>query len=227
MKARIGKPPSRLISNIYRNHVDRKYGYLDYPEDKDRDRTDRFVEKLDDYLQNFYNIFNRVWFDHQERTPKVKIDPWDTWSMDYTLKPIILPMLKQLKETKHGAPFVDYEDAPEHLRPTQEEIDAAKQGDTDEHWFQRWDWAMDEMIFAFESIESDWEEQFMSGDTELIAVPVNWNGEEVADEDADLIRYDHGPNHTRSYDFEGMKVYQDRISNGFRLFGKYFQSLWD
>jgi hypothetical protein len=28
-------------------------------------------------------------------------------------------------------------------------------------------------------------------------------------------------------DFEGMKVIQDRQSNGFRLFGRYYQGLWD
>ena len=38
------------------------------------------------------------------RTEKIHIDPWDTWSMDYTLALIILPMLNQLKESKHGAP---------------------------------------------------------------------------------------------------------------------------
>ena len=37
----------------------------------------------------------------------VKIDYWDTWSMDHTLSYIIVPMLKQLKATKHGAPYVD------------------------------------------------------------------------------------------------------------------------
>jgi hypothetical protein len=29
------------------------------------------------------------------------------------------------------------------------------------------------------------------------------------------------------YDFEGHKAYQARISNGFRLFGKFYQALWD
>jgi hypothetical protein len=48
----------------------------------------------------------------------IKIDKWDTWSMDHTLSPIILPMLKQLKEVKHGAPNVEDEDVPEHLRST-------------------------------------------------------------------------------------------------------------
>jgi len=48
----------------------------------------------------------------------VKIDRWDTWSMDHTLAKIILPMLKQLKDTKHGSAIVDLEDVPEELRGT-------------------------------------------------------------------------------------------------------------
>jgi hypothetical protein len=46
----------------------------------------------------------------------VKIDTYDTWSMDHTLADIILPMLKQLRETKHGAPQDDDADVPEYLR---------------------------------------------------------------------------------------------------------------
>ena len=53
--------------------------------------------------------------DDGERTINVRIDDFDTWSMDHTLAPIILPMLIQLKETKHGSPKVDDADVP-HLQ---------------------------------------------------------------------------------------------------------------
>ncbi len=36
-----------------------------------------------------------------------------------------------------------------------------------------------------------------------------------------------GPNHTYKLDFEGMQEVQKRITNGFRLFGKYYEGLWD
>jgi hypothetical protein len=42
----------------------------------------------------------------------VKVDYWDVWNMDHTLSPIILPMLKRLREVKHGSGFVDMEDVP-------------------------------------------------------------------------------------------------------------------
>jgi len=36
-----------------------------------------------------------------------------------------------------------------------------------------------------------------------------------------------GPNDTFEVDIEGMKAYQARITNGFTLFGKYYEGLWD
>ena len=155
----------------------------------------------------------------QEQRIEVRIDRWDTWSMDHTLAHIVLPMLKQLKATKHGAPQVDYDDVPKELRPTKKEINAYnKDGTTDDKFFERWDWVIDEMIFAFESkLDDSWEEQFETGTSDLQLKKLeNGNSQMV-----------EGPNHTKVYDWEGRKKYQERISNGFRLFGKYFESLWD
>jgi hypothetical protein len=36
-----------------------------------------------------------------------------------------------------------------------------------------------------------------------------------------------GPKHTAETDWDARKEYGNRIQNGFRLFGKYYQSLWD
>ena len=36
-----------------------------------------------------------------------------------------------------------------------------------------------------------------------------------------------GPNDTWKVDRDGMKKDQDRRANGFKLFGKYYQSLWE
>ena len=155
----------------------------------------------------------------QKRTVKVHIDRWDTWSMDHTLGYIVLPMLKQLNEKKHGAPFVDDKDVPAELRST---AAPPKENDydTDENHFKRWDWVMGEMIFAFEtkagSLE-DWEDQFHTGEHDI-----QWKKLEGGN--SEMIR---GPNDTSKYDMKGRKAYQKRISNGFRLFGKYYENLWD
>lgn len=142
----------------------------------------------------------------------VQIDPWDTYSMDHTLAYIVLPMLKQLKETKHGAPIVNNKDVPKELR-SEDTIE----GDVCATHFQKWDWVMDQMIFAFESKLVDWEEQFESGEHDM-----QWI--ELEDGMSEMVK---GPKDTYKIDWVGRKAYQKRISNGFRLFGTYMESLWD
>ena len=154
----------------------------------------------------------------QERTIKVHIDRWDTWSMDHTLAYIILPMLKQLKATKHGAPYVDPKECPPELKPKKQTKKQKDNCETDSTHFERWDWVLDEMIFAFENkVNDDWEEQFETGEWD-----VQWK--KLEDGNYQMV---NGPNHTREYDWEGRKAYQERITNGFRLFGKYYENLWD
>ena len=165
-----------------------------------------------------YRFLNWI-HDKKEQKIEVRIDRWDTWSMDHTLAHIILPMLKQLKETKHGAPFVDLKDVPKELRPTKKELAAYnKEGTTDDKFFERWNWVLDEMIFAFENkVDDSWEEQFETGELDF-----QWK--KLEDGNSQMV---HGPNHTAQTDLEGRKAYQERITNGFRLFGKYYENLWD
>lgn len=155
----------------------------------------------------------------QKRTIKVQIDRWDTWSMDHTLGYIVLPMLKQLNENKHGAAFVDDKDVPAELRSTAAEP-KENEWDTDANHFKRWDWVMGEMIFAFEtkagSLE-DWEDQFHTGESDI-------QFKKLEGGNSEMIR---GSNDTSKYDMKGRKAYHKRISNGFRLFGKYYENLWD
>jgi len=153
----------------------------------------------------------------------VKIDRYDTWSMDHTLGRIVLPMLKQLKASNHGSPLVDDEDVPEELKST---AAPAKENewDIDGNHFKRWDWVMDEMIFAFECKSDDsWEDAFREGVIDWKSVPCAWdeNGKPT------MYSMEDGPNSTYKCDYDGMKVVHDRIQNGFRLFGKYYQGLWD
>lgn len=160
---------------------------------------------------------------------QITIHKWDTWSMDHTLAYIIVPMLKQLKETKNGAPLVENSDVPEELHMPADWYDAKfnKNGETDENFFKRWDWVLDEMLFAFESKLINWEDQFSSGEIDRIMVPVDKEGNEVPKDEAEYFRWDQGPNDTYKVDWDGRNAYQERITNGFRLFGKYYESLWD
>ena len=156
---------------------------------------------MPDWVFNITKLRNAWWCVQEfvedffaKRRVSVKIDPWDTWSMDHELAEIVLPMLVQLKRTKHGAPKVDPQDVPDELKPsTVELLEYQKDGTTEEKFFRRWDYVLDEMIFAFNSKLGD--DVWMKYD--FLAQKEEWEAEE------------------------------ERIRNGFRLFGKYYQNLWD
>jgi hypothetical protein len=186
------------------------------------DYDEPLIEKWADRLQPFSKAYQAVMDFIHPKIDYVKIDRYDTWSMDHTLADIILPMLKQLNAEKHGAPHVDDEDVPMELQswtsPAKDEYD------TDGNHFARWDWVMNEMIFAFECKADDtWQEKFSSGEHDMKSVPCAWdeNGKPT------LYSFEEGSNHTYKCDYDGIAEVQKRIKNGFRLFGLYFEALWD
>ena len=90
----------------------------------------------------------------------VKIDRWDTWSMDYTLAHMIVPMLKQLQNTKHGYPLVADEDVPEYMR-THMATTTDFEWSPDDLAEMRWDWILNEMIWSFEcKLKDDDEDEY-------------------------------------------------------------------
>lgn len=153
---------------------------------------ENYVERFGEYLSNIKPLVRFLnWiYEGDNRKIKVEIHDYDTWNMDGTLAHIIHPMLVQLKKTKHGSPNVDNEDVPANLHKP----DGSDEWDADANHHLRWDWVMDEMIWAFETSSLEW------------PYFVDDNG---------------------VFDVEGSKKYYDRRANGFRLFGKYYQGLWD
>lgn len=178
-----------------------------------------WVEKWADRLTPFSKAWQKFMdFIHPE-VNYIKVDYWDVWSMDHTLSPIILPMLKQLKAVKHGSGHVDDEDVPDELKSTSAPP-KENEWDTDDNWHKRWDYVLDEMIWAFEQLSNDdHEAQFWKTKPEIdfdkheedegkTVVPVRWKVE-------------------GNCDWEAMKAHNKRIDNGTRLFGKYYRGLWD
>jgi hypothetical protein len=197
-----------------KKNVKDEYGFRDYPEyvfklgeflaygkwrgidDIPNDAKNLFVNK--DQPTWLYLFLERI-ESKCKRKVKIQIDKWDTWSMDHTLALITLPMLKQLKETQHGSAQVDLEDVPPEMRMTSTEDwddqlvfdfyndpKLLKQNiQCDNH--DRWNWVMDEMIFAFDFILDD----------------------------------------DKRYVDKFNPVVENRVSNGLKLFGKYYQGLWD
>lgn len=168
------------------------------------------IEKLSNMLMPFSKAYQKVMdFIHPE-VNYVKIDYWDTWSMDHTLSPIILPMLVQLQKTKQGSPNVDDEDVPEYLRSTSAPA-KENEWDTDDNWHKRWEWVMNEMIWAFTQLNDDDNEgQF-------------YDHPEVDKSEKDLSKLISNI----KCDYDGLRAHNERIQNGLCLFGKYYRGLWD
>jgi len=206
MKVYIGPYRYRWVSYVHDRYMDKKYG-VQWKESSTK--FEHLLEKLEDGLQWLYNItINQIIDRRSDQKIKVRIDKYDTWSMDHTLAPIILPMLVQLKATKHGSPWVDDEDVPEELRSTNAKP-KENEYDTDSNHHLRWDWVLGEMIWAFEQkARNDWESDYYS---------------ECVDDSSELL----DGRFARFVDNEGFLAHQKRMTNGFKLFGKYYENLWD
>ena len=215
----------KIFFNWYPDHWLSPYTVMDYAffwtdwskchrdkgivEDKDFIERPEWVEPWVNRLAPICEALQKVRKVIHPTIRYVKIDRYDTWSMDYTLAHIIHPMLVQLKETKHGAPFTDDDDVPKELRswmagPKENEWD------TDANHFKRWDYILDEMIWAFAQELKDDEENEFFDHSESDEVK-DWN------EKMSKLKVDH----------EGLEAHQKRKQNGYRLFGKYYSGLWD
>lgn len=144
----------------------------------------------------------------------IHIDPWDAWSLEHTLSPIILPILQELKRVKNGAPFIADEDVPKNLRvgskgtgnPDIHSIDE----DVDPKFFARFDYILDEMIWTFTQLSMDDHEAPFYDHTESRKEPdLNKSVRKL------------------KVDRKGLAAHNARINNGLRLFGKYYRHLWD
>lgn len=212
MKVNIGPPRFRWVSYVHEHYMDKKHGR---GWEESTTRFEWLLENIEDGLQWAYNHTINLYLDNRSSQKiKVRIDKYDTWSMDHTLAYIVVPMLKQLKATKHGAPYVDDEDVPEEYRST---IAPPKKDeyDIDDFHFKRWDWVLDEMIWTFEQkTRGDWESDYYKFESVTPNPNANTFFETVGTK---LVWEDH----------EGRKAHQERITNGLRLFGKYYETLWD
>ena len=178
---------------------------------EDVDFVDRpeWAEKWSDRLDPICKVIKRIREVIKPTIRYVKIDRYDTWSMDHTLSYIIHPMLVQLNKEKHGAPFTDDADVPDELKSTSAPP-RENEWDTDDNHFKRWDWIMNEMVWAFEQeLKDDDEAQFFDH-SESRSIE-DW------EERMDKLKVDR----------DGLEAHQKRKANGYRLFGRYYQNLWD
>lgn len=211
MKVYVGPYIYRWVSNVHQNYMNKKYGRYEWHENETK--FEQQLEKIEDFLQFIYDNSINIILDRRKRKIKVRIDRYDSWSADHTLSLIILPLIKDLKENMDGAPYVDDSDVPDHLKstsaPPKENV-----WDTDDFHFDRWDWVLDEIIWSFEQkVRDDWESDYYKYE--------DVKPDPTSEDFSAKIGFK-----LTNLDNEGRKKHQERMSNGFRLFGKYYEGLW-
>ena len=169
---------------------------------QDRHGNDSWLLKLCNWVES-----------KRKRQVYIRIDKYDSWSADHTIALIAVPLLKQLQLTKHGAPNVDDEDVPDGLGLRSYETDKLPKSehDVDENHFKRWDWVLGEIIWALEQKTSDTADtQFYTKlDPSMQSKDINQQMENIV------------------VDMDGLNAWQQRKTRGYKLFGKYFENLWD
>ena len=107
--------------------------------------------------------------------------------------------------------FIDDEDVTKNLRSTAK---GARKGlnewDWDHNAEARYNWVLEEMIWAFtqKTLEDDTAEFYDHSETHEPGDDLNTRISKL------------------KVDRDGLKAHEDRKQNGYRLFGKYFQTLW-
>lgn len=231
MKVKIGPyKPWAWDNHVYTDYMNKKYAY-DW--EKPTNLFEKILEKIQDSINwVYYYTVNQI-FKRMKRKIKVKIHNYDTWGMDNTLAYIILPMLNQLKATKHGSPYVVEEDLPEDLRfnerenkvfdegywnkelnASEEEIQAVS-----EKFHSQWVWVLDQMIWSFEQEIGEDEDYKNYYDPYL-------PGEIIEDDEINSLFDKEWRMKMGKFNHDKYKAFQERKQLGFTLFGKYFQSLW-
>lgn len=165
-----------------------------------------------------------------ERRISIDIERFDTYSVDHTLAYIIMPLLVQLKHTKHGIP-TEFAEVGGADYDSQESFDFYKEthNDSFDEGCKRWDEVLDKMIWSFQQlIDDDYEAKYRHGDSEFDWVktdkqypnPVTGKLEDTF-QMVDKFPEQHWT------DYEGMRKHEERIQEGLELFGKYYRNLWD
>lgn len=133
----------------------------------------------------------------RKRKIKVKVHPYDAWNAYETLSYIITPLLKELKNNKCDAAHIDDEDVPEELRSTF--------------------YPLSESDKERGMVDDKWHERWEWVISEMI-----WAFEQnTIDWETPFFEPNFSANKA-AYD-----KHVERMNNGYRLFGKYFLSLWD
>jgi len=156
------------------------------------------------------------------RDIQIHIDDYDVWNMFDTLGLIILPMLKKLRKDKMGAPggMEGFKYESNNTWP-QSSFDFYPEDDklASDAGFKEWDEILDKMIWSFEQIQTDWEDQYWITHPEI---DFEDYPEDEGKETTPLRWKVQG-----ECDWAGRAKHAERIQEGFELLGRFYQNLWD
>ena len=198
-----------------------------YLDEDDYTWYDKIIMGFFDKLSDLVLPLNR-WSNNRKRKVKIHIDNYDIWSADHTLAMIIAPTLRKLKEHQHGYPHVENEDVPEELRFSLSDKEMYEHdGTVDSKHEARWNYVLDEMIWAFEQHASpdNNDDQFHHNSDQLDMFLTPIEGEKGSE-----LTFNHQKDPSKPaywVDTEGKEKHYERMNNGVRLFAKYYQALWD
>lgn len=166
-----------------------------------------------------------------DRKINVEIEKFDTWSLDHTLAHIILPALLQLKEEKHGVPSELVNDVGGEDWDQQDSFDFYKESHNEafEIACERWNVILDKMIWSFEQlVKDDYDSLYHHGDAKFDWVKTDklYPNPITGKMEATFQMVDKNPDE-HWYDHVGHQLHEERMQEGFELFGKYYRSLWD
>jgi hypothetical protein len=166
-----------------------------------------------------------------DRKVDIKIENYDTWNMDHSLSMIILPMLIQLKNTKHGVPSDIINDVGGADYDQQDSFDFYKETHNDafDEACKKWDEILDKMIWSFQQLAlDDYDNKYHHGNLEYdwVKSDKTYPNPITGKIEATYQMVDKNPNE-HWYDYVGHQLHEERIQEGINLFGKYYRNLWD
>ena len=201
MKVILGQYPKEYctsdLEGLYRKYIRR----LDYDSEAPEDKMEIRLAKVDRMIQVFLDVTLNKILQFNKRTEIVRIDRSDTLDLYTDLAQII-------QKRNDGYFEVKPEDCPFSVN---DESDAGFSE-------QRYNWVMDEMIWAFKEVLNDLnQEKFWSGESDFFFEEIPGTTKQ---------RVVKGPNHTSVFDSEAFAQHKARVDNRLRLFGAYYLNLW-
>jgi hypothetical protein len=105
-------------------------------------------------------------YDLRQRKVYIHIDKWDSWNAFVTITMVALPIIRQLRDTAHGSPYVDIDDVPPELQATDyadqmvhyDQLSLFEDHVDNDMIHRRWQWVLGEIIWALEQLHPDHED---------------------------------------------------------------------